>query len=137
MNKKQKEQIKIYQELSDRLTEARDKNEDYYLGTGYRQELSALNTACDAAHVSIQEDKEWDKYGPHITGRRVAVTDIAAVISAADNLIKAINSSANGIKRQYACTARGKTSYARSAVGVWINSRSGESYRDAAQRMSN
>src|SRR3990167_7311412 len=131
LTKKQIEQIGIYEEELGRFIEAQKENKDYYLSTGWRKELNAVNTACARASVAIHEDVEWDKYGSHVTGRSVAIADVPAVITAMQSLIDEIEASKGGVKREWASTTKGETSYARSAVGVFISARSGESYQDA------
>lgn len=136
LTKKQVEQIAIYEELLDRMIKVESENKNqYYLRAGFRKELTALNTACDRAGVSIAEDVEWNKYGCSIVGRSVAREDVSKVIPIIQSIIDEIEA-VGGVQRSWAQKTDGKTSYARSAVGVFISARSGESYNDAAQRMT-
>lgn len=136
LTKKQIEQIAAYKELLDDMIKVESENkEQYYLPTGYRKQLAALNTACARATVEIAEDQEWNKYGCSIVGRSVVKADVAKVIPVIQSIIDEVEA-VGGVKRSWASTTRGETSYARSAVGVFISARSGESYRDAADRMT-
>jgi hypothetical protein len=134
MNKKTQADIDTNTELLKRVNEAIVESKNYYLCTGYRQELGKLNTAAAKAGVVIHEDTEWDKYGCHITGREVALAELPKLRDAIQQIILELMSGAK-VKKDYASTAQGAVEYAKSAIKNWDCRRGNESYRDAEDRM--
>lgn len=134
MNKKTQADIDVNSELLKRVNEAISENKNYYLRAGFRQELSKLNTAAAKAEVTIHEDTEWNKYGPQVIGREVALAELPKLRDAIQQIINELMAGSK-VKKHYASTAQGSVSYAKSAIKNWDCRRSNESYRDAEDRM--
>lgn len=137
MSKTQQEKLAVVEEVITDLEKAKAEKRNLYYAAcnGNRKIMNVLQTAASQAEKSIIENKEWDKWGCHITGREVALADIDNVLIAAI-AIKSEIEKGQKVKKECASTITGDVDYDKSAIKKFGMRRTNESYRDAAERLS-